>query len=161
VIYRLIRGANADYHGEEFDDESLRDSAAQAYAKQDGDEVLLEYLDPETHQWWCTGAAYPPGQEPVVPDPNTRWTAVAVMPGDDATIFGCTSGMFGAQTNTDHRGTVLRKHLLEELHYGIDGWRFEFTDGRVIDCIDHAVATIHDVDVSERFERYGDTGEEA
>jgi hypothetical protein len=152
VIYRLIRGENADYADEEFTDEKKRDEAAKNYAQQDHDNVLLEYLDEESGQWWCTGAAYPPGQEPAPVDPNTRFSATAVMPGDDATVFGCQAGQFGRASNTDWRGRVLRKHHLESLLYGFDGWRIEFTDGRVIDCIDHAVSTIHELDISESLE---------
>lgn len=161
TVYRLIRGEHADYHDEEFDDEALRNEAAQAYAKQDDDEVLLEYLDDETGQWWCTGAAYPPGKEPAPVDPRNRYTAVVIMPGDRVTVFGTLGTYFDTSQTTEYTGVVVAKQKREELHHGIDGWMIQFDDGRIVTCIDHAATTIHDLDISERIERYGDTGEEA
>lgn len=152
IRYRYIRGEVGNYEGESFlDNEEARDAEAQQWADRDGDEVLLEF-QAEDGTWWCTGVKYPAGQEPPPIDYTKRFSATAVMPGDEATIFGAPSGQFGRVSNSDHRGRVLRKAHISELWYGVDGWRFEFTDGRLIDTIDHAVTTIHDLDISESLE---------
>lgn len=127
-----------------------RDAWAKQYAAEDDEPIdCFETDDNGTH--WLTGRMYPPGTEPEPVDQRNRFNADAIVKGDTVTVFGCPARGWLAPTewgqvkNEDHTGTVSSKTELTLPFTVIPGWRLMFNDGRVVDCIAHAVVTMHDL----------------
>lgn len=148
--FRYIRDEKGDYGIDHFRTREERDTAGKAYAKSDGQDVLLEFCD-DNGVWWLEEVAYAPGNEPAPVDYSKRFSADAALPGDTITVFGCEATWesqtteWGAVKNSDHTGTVMEKMQIDLPYTDWPGWRIRFDDGRAVDCIGHAVTTMHEM----------------
>ncbi len=142
--FSITRGEKADYATQEYATAEERDAGAAEYAASDGEPVHCMEEDDEG-QSWLVNVAYPPGQEPEPVNQRTRWSASAIIVGDTVTVWGYPAGEFGTGTSGNHTGTVVQIEQVDLPFTTLPGLRILFLDGRQVDVVEGAVATLPEI----------------